>query len=233
MKMIDLIAFDADDTLWQNESLYRDAQARFAQLLSPYQSPEVIAEIMNRIELDGLKYYGYGIKGFALSLIEAAIEISNGKISGREIETIIQIAKRMLTSKIQLMDGVEDTLTGLSRLYPLMIITKGDLFEQGTKISRSGIAHFFKYIEILSDKNYESYKTILAKYSINPTRFIMVGNSMRSDILPVIELGGRAIHVPYKDTWSHEAAEPPVGHQNFFEIGKLDLLPELINKISS
>jgi putative hydrolase of the HAD superfamily len=231
--MFDVIAFDADDTLWHTESLYTGAQDKFKQLLAHYHNAEWIEQKLHQIEIRNLQYYGYGIKGFTLSLIETAIELTEGRIPGTEIQEVIDLAKEMLTAEVQLLEHAEETIVKLVDSYPLMLITKGDLFEQDTKIARSGLRQYFRYIEIVSDKTRDNYATLLTKYHLAPSRFLMVGNSLRSDILPVVALGGRAVYIPYCITWAHENVLPPDGDQkSYFELEHIGLLPALIEELS-
>jgi putative hydrolase of the HAD superfamily len=230
--MFDLIAFDADDTLWHNESLYFEAQNKLAQLLAGYADSETVAQRLFDIEMANLKYYGYGIKSFTLSMIETAIKISDGKIQGTEIETIIKIAHTMLTNPTQLLDHVEETVSTLAQSYPLMIITKGDLLDQEVKLTRAGISNYFQHVEIVSQKNQNTYADLLARHKIEPHRFLMVGNSLKSDVLPVVELGGYAVYIPYHVTWAHEVVEyHHGGHNGYHELEHIGQLPELIEKL--
>ncbi len=196
MSTFDVIAFDADDTLWHSESLYQDTQAKIVKRLLPFGDGREILARLNEIELENLNIYGYGIKVFAVSMIEAAIDLSEGQMSGREIKAIIGYVKEMLTADIQLLQHVSEVIAVLRTQSPLMIITKGDLFEQESKISRSGLAQYFQHVEVVSQKTRDSYQRILERYHIPPNRFLMVGNSLRSDILPVLEIGGHAAYVP-------------------------------------
>ncbi len=231
--MFDLIAFDADDTLWHSESLYSEAQDEFKQLLAPYHSAERVGQELHQTEMRNLPYYGYGIKGFALSLIETAIELTQGRISGREIQEVIDLAKDMLTAEVQLLEHAWETVARLAASYPLMMITKGDLFDQEAKIARSGLRQYFQYVEIVSDKTRDGYAALLARYHLEPSRFLMVGNSLRSDILPVIALGGQAVHIPYHITWAHENVDlSEEDRKRYFELEHLGLLPALIEKLS-
>ena len=171
--MIDVIAFDADDTLWHNESLFAMTQGKFKQLLAPYCAAEKVQEQLDETERHNLRYFGYGIKGFTLSMVETAIELTDGRIRGREIQEILTFAKEMLTTPVQLFDHVEDVLATLAESYLLMLITKGDLFDQEAKLARSGLATYFSHIEIISEKTQARYKAILTKYTIAPQRFLM------------------------------------------------------------
>src|SRR5581483_10583356 len=200
---VSLVTFDADDTLWHNEPIFLETQRRFRKILKLPDSKNV-DERLYAAELKNIRHFGYGIKGFALSMIETAIEMTKGKISGRDIQKIVELAREMTTAPIELLDGARETVQRLAGAFDLMIITKGDLFDQESKIARSGLGDHFKHIEIVSEKNTDVYRTIMSKHRLDPQRFLMVGNSIKSDILPVIEAGGRAVHVPYHTTWVHE-----------------------------
>jgi putative hydrolase of the HAD superfamily len=229
MSRFQVIAFDADDTLWHNERLYAEVQSGFRRLLARYHSSEWVDVRLHQTEMRNLLHFGYGIKGFALSMIETAIELTDGRITGAEVQSIIDSAKRMLAADVDLLDHADETLTTLAADYPLMLITKGDLHDQEAKISRSGIADRFRHVEIVSDKSTESYRALLERHRIAPDRFLMVGNSLRSDILPVLALGATAVYVPYELTWAHEAAErPPAGRSGYYELEHIGGLPELI-----
>ena len=232
--MLDLIAFDADDTLWHTEGLYSDAQERFKALLAQYVSHSTIDEHLLEVETRNMPTFGYGIKGFTLSMIETAIELTEGRIVGHDIQKVIDLAKGMFHAEVKLLDYVESTLTTLARTHPLMIITKGDLFDQETKVARSGLAGYFKHIEILSDKTPKSYAALLARYMQPPERFLMVGNSMRSDVLPVLAIGGQAVYIPYAITWAHEVVrEMPADLPAFHELASMRELPGLIEALEN
>ncbi len=205
--MIDVIGFDADDTLWDNEIYYRRTKEEFITLMSPYQPDVIAGEKLDEIEVGNIRVYGYGIKSFGLSMIEAALELSGGQLNAATVSKMIQLIKEMLTTEVPLTAGVEDTLTTLAARYPLMLITKGDLFEQERKIDRSGIVGYFRFIEVVSEKTTAGYQRVLEKYGIDPARFLMVGNSLKSDILPVLTLGGRAVYIPHDQTWHHETVD--------------------------
>jgi putative hydrolase of the HAD superfamily len=230
--MIKWIAFDADDTLWHNETLYTAVQDRFKDLLARYRSREWIENVLYETEMRNLQHFGYGIKAFTLSMIETAIELTEGRIEGREIRQIIEFGKGMLQAEIQVLEGVEEALAQLSKTYDLMIITKGDLLDQELKISRSGLAHYFRVVEVVSSKTRESYAAILAKRQIRPEEFVMIGNSLKSDILPVLELGAKAVFIPYSLTWAHEhVTEPVPGTNGFHKVELIRSLPELIAEL--
>jgi len=232
--LFDMIAFDADDTLWHNESLYTTAQARFRQILAPYCCAERADQKLYETEIRNLVCYGYGIKAFALSMIEASIELSNGRITSQEIQQLLDLAKGMLAADVQLVEHAQSTVCRLSASYPLMIITKGDLRDQEAKVERSGLRPYFRYIEIVADKTREAYAAILARHNLAPERFLMVGNSLRSDILPVVALGGRAVHIPYHTTWAHEHVIPSEAErQGYIELEHLGLLPELVEELAA
>jgi putative hydrolase of the HAD superfamily len=229
MSRFEVIAFDADDTLWHTERLYVNAQARFKDLLAQYHSPEWIDAQLYQAEMRNLPHFGYGIKAFALSMIETAVELTEGRISGGDIQVIIDTAKEMLAAEVELVDHAAETIARLANAYALMVITKGDLRDQETKITRSGLAGHFRYIEIVSDKTPETYGGLLKRYALSPERFLMVGNSLRSDILPVLALGASAVYIPHPLTWVHEAGDPPpAGKPGYYELEHIGLLPALL-----
>ena len=225
--MIEIIAFDADDTLWENESLYHKAKDELARLLSPYREADWVNRKLDEIEIANLQVYGYGIKSFTLSMTETAAEAVDGKIEAHSIFAILEIAKRMLSADVELLDHTEQTLGQLSSDYDLMLVTKGDLFEQQRKISRSGIDQCFKAIEIVAEKTPARYLEILKKHNIEIERFLMVGNSLRSDILPIVAIGGRAVYIPNENTWFHEVPEQEdIEGVEYDELEHLGQLPE-------
>ena len=205
-----VIAFDGDDTLWHNETLFSMTQGRFQALLS--RDVEVPTDILNarllETERRNLPTYGYGIKGFVLSMIETAIEVTDRRIPAEDIQTILDYGRTMLEHPIELIEGAREVLETLrARDHELWLITKGDLFDQESKIARSGLVPFFHTIEIVSEKDQVTYQRLLDRYGVFLEEFVMVGNSIRSDVLPVIEIGSRAVHVPYEITWEHEHVE--------------------------
>lgn len=225
--MIDTIAFDGDDTLWHNESLFSMTQERFRALLAHAADPETIDRRLLEAERANLRVYGYGIKGFVLSMIETAVDLTDGRIAGRDIQTLIDFGKAMLEHPVDLLDGVAEVTAALAPTHRLLLITKGDLFDQESKIARSGLAERFAAVEIVSEKDPETYRRVLDRHGVDPARFVMVGNSVRSDILPVLAIGGHAVHVPYHLTWAHEEAEPPA--ENYRRIESLRDLPALLS----
>ena len=227
---LDLIAFDADDTLWHNEIKFAAAQANFRQMMADYHPGTVVEEALNQTERENIHHYGYGVKSYTLSLIETAIRLTDGQIPASVIQKILDGAKEMITEAVEPLEHVEDVLAQLAPAHPLMLLTKGDLFEQDAKIAKSGLASYFTHIEVVSEKNVQVYEALLAKYDIAPARFLMVGNSLRSDILPIVEIGGHAVHIPYHITWVHEIATPSQEHADGYEqlehIGQLPALLE-------
>jgi putative hydrolase of the HAD superfamily len=229
MSNLRVIAFDADDTLWVNEPIFTEAQERCKAVLEPYVKAEVLETQLYQTEIRNLKLFGYGIKGFMLSMIETAIELSEGKVSGAEIQQLIDLGKEMLQHPVQLLPNVAETIEQLGQAYELMIVTKGDLFDQESKIARSGIADYFSKVEIVSEKDEKNYASILKRNQINPDEFMMVGNSLKSDILPVCKIGARAVHIPFHITWAHETIEQHhVEGLSYQELADISLLPALL-----
>jgi putative hydrolase of the HAD superfamily len=207
--MIDLIGIDGDDTLWHNESIFSVTQQRIAEMLGRYVPDVAIDECLFRTEMRNLHLFGYGIKGFILSVIESAIEVTEGRVSTADVQAIIDAGKWMLQHPVELLDGVHPALQALAGDHRLVLITKGDLFDQESKLARSGLGDLFWKVEIVSEKEPATYRRILQAHSVDPAHFLMVGNSLRSDILPVLEIGGRAAHIPYQLTWQHEVVDLP------------------------
>ena len=201
---IKVIGFDADDTLWVNETYFREAEEAVGQLLSHYETPNKVDQELYKMEIKNLPTYGYGVKGFVLSMIELAIELSAGSVSNEIIGKILDIGKDMINKPIELLDDVEDVLKTLSRDYRLILATKGDLLDQERKLEKSGLLQYFHHIEVLSEKQEPNYQKLLNHLDIKPSEFLMVGNSLKSDILPLINIGAEAIHVPFHTTWEHE-----------------------------
>lgn len=202
------IAFDADDTLFVNEPYFQEVEQKFCQLLENYLSHHTLSQELFKVEIDNLKLYGYGIKGYILSMIEAAITVSNATIPIEVISKIIQYGKELLEKPIEILDGVEETLAALSGKYKLVVATKGDLKDQQSKLHRSGLGHYFHHIEVMSDKKEADYLKLIQRLDIQPNEFLMIGNSLKSDVLPVLNIGGQAIHVPFHTTWAHEVIDP-------------------------
>ncbi|WGH75900.1 HAD family hydrolase [Tenacibaculum tangerinum] len=204
MKNSKIIAFDADDTLWVNETYFRDAEDEFARLLSDYETENKIHQELFKKVIENLTIYGYGVKGFMLSMVECALEISNYKISPKKMEAILEIGKEMLEKPIELLDGVEEVLKELHGRYKLIVATKGDLLDQERKLAKSGILKYFHHTEVMSEKKKTDYKKLIKRLDIKPSEFLMIGNSLKSDVLPLIAIGATAIHVPFHTTWAHE-----------------------------
>lgn len=226
---IKVIGFDADDTLWVNEPYYREAEEEFIQLMKAYGVEDDIAAELFSTEIANLELYGYGIKAFMLSLVECAIRLSGGSVSAQTISKIIGIGKGMLQRPIELLDDVKRVLEELAPNYRLIVATKGDLLDQEGKMRRSGIASYFHHIEVMSDKKEQAYIQLLHHLDIEPCDFLMIGNSLKSDIIPPLNLGAWAIHVPFHTTWAHEEVEedPQVGQ--FFRVNHLHEILSLIH----
>lgn len=204
---IKVIGFDADDTLWVNETYFRDAEAEFAKLLSGFETLNKIDQELFKMEMKNLSVYGYGVKGFVLSMVEMALELSNNTVSNAVISKILNIGKTMINQPVELLEGVEDVLKTLAPHYKLIVATKGDLLDQERKLERSGLLDYFHHIEVLSDKKEANYSKLLNHLDIKPSEFLMIGNSLKSDILPLINLKAHAIHIPFHTTWLHEQVE--------------------------
>jgi putative hydrolase of the HAD superfamily len=201
---VTVVGLDGDDTLWHNESRFNVTQGEFRELLHRHVPDADVDRRLFEVEMKNLAVYGYGVKSFTLSMIETAIQLTEGRIPASDLEVILGWGKRMLMQPTELLDGVEPALQELSRHYDLVLITKGDLFDQESKLARSGVADLFLGVEIVSEKNVSSYRGILKRRGLKVDEFVMVGNSLRSDIVPVLELGARAVHIPYHVTWHHE-----------------------------
>jgi putative hydrolase of the HAD superfamily len=233
---IEVVAFDGDDTLWHSESHFVDAHARFVALVSPYVDgdPSVIDERVVATERANLAIYGYGAKAFTLSLIESAIELTGGRVTGGEISAILDVGKGLLDHPVELLDGVEEVVARLAGDgYRLIVVTKGDLFHQEAKVAGSGLADRFSRVEIVSEKDASTYRRVMGEASVAPENFLMVGNSVRSDILPVIELGAHAAHLPYMYTWELEhVADSDAERMGFHELTSIRQVPELLERLS-
>ncbi len=229
--MIRTIAFDADDTLWHNMPLFTLTHEKFRRLLTAHSDEEDIPRRLMETEIRNLQHYGYGIKGFTLSMIETALELTEGRVTGPQISAILDFGKQMLASPNELLPQVRDTVTELAARYPLMLLTKGDLFDQEAKLARSGLGDLFHHVEIVSEKDPPTYARILARCGLAPPEFVMVGNSVKSDILPILDIGARAVFVPYHPTWVHEEAlVPPTSPDRYAELPHLGELPALIDR---
>lgn len=226
---IKVIAFDADDTLWVNEPYFRDTENKFCSLLEDYLPQHTILQELFKTEMDNLALYGYGIKGFMLCMIETALRITNNKLDNTILNHIIDLGKEMLEKPIELLDGVEDVLQQLKGKYKLVVATKGDLLDQERKLKKSGIEYYFHHIEIMSDKQEADFTKLIKHLDIEPGEFLMLGNSLKSDVLPVLAIGGHGVHIPYHITWDHEKVEVQIDDPNFKQIENIkDILPYLL-----
>lgn len=227
---IKVIGFDADDTLWVNETYFREAELEIQKLLSVYETPNKIDQELYRIEIENLPIYGYGIKAFTLSMVEVALELSNYRLPNKTIEAILNIGKSMLEKPVELLDGVEDVLKELSGKYRLILATKGDLLDQERKLKKSGLTDYFHHIEVLSDKKEANYSKLLNHLDIKPSEFLMIGNSLKSDILPLVNLKSHAIHVPFHTTWAHEqVTEQETNGKTYKTVNSLREVLDLLN----
>jgi putative hydrolase of the HAD superfamily len=223
-----IIAFDADDTLWVNEPYFRETENRFFELFQDYLPQHTVARELLKTEIDNLALYGYGIKGFILSMIETAMRISDKTIPLHVIEKIIDEGKTLLQKPVEIIDGVEHVLSSLKGKYRLVMATKGDLLDQERKLKKSGLEHYFHHIEIMSDKKEKDFMKLIKHLDIKPQEFLMIGNSLKSDVLPVLNIGGHAVHVPYHITWEHETIENTIEHENFRQAEKIIDVLELL-----
>ena len=224
-----IIAFDADDTLWHNEPYFDEAQAKFCELFADYASKQEILQLILSHQVKNLPLYGFGIKAFTLSMIDSALELTNDQISGQGIKKIIDIGRDLLQKPVELLPEVEDVLQQLKGKYKLVVATKGDLKDQHRKLHDSGIGHYFHHIEVMSDKKELDYEKMLGRLDIKPDNFIMIGNSLKSDVLPVLNIGGHGYHVAYHTTWEYEKIDFEIQHDNFKSLEKItDVLPILL-----
>lgn len=220
--MIKIIAFDADDTLWHNESYFQEGENKFCALLEDYLPQHTVHRELLKTEIDNITLYGYGIKAFMLSMIETAIRITDGKISNEAIEKIIAIGREQLERPVEIMDGVEDVLKSLKPKYKLVMATKGDLLDQERKLKKSGLINYFHHIEIMSEKKEPDFEKLIKHLDIKPAELMMIGNSLKSDILPILNIGGHGIHIPYHITWGHEKVDATIDHANFKQVEKIN-----------
>ena len=221
LSQIKVIGFDADDTLWVNEPFYQDVEKEFCQIMEPYITEKETSKELFKTEMQNLEIYGYGAKGFLLAMIETALRATEGKITAIEINRILEIGKTLLSMPIQLLYGVENVLQKLKGSFKLILVTKGDLLDQERKLQNSGLIDYFHHIEIMSDKHENNYKKLLAHLDIQPEEFLMVGNSIKSDILPVINIGAKAVHIPFEVTWQHESNHSTPDSETFITISEI------------
>lgn len=228
------LGFDADDTLWHNEGLFSAAHTKFQTLLASHHDAATVDRALYATELRNLPLYGYGAKGFTLSAIETAIDLTGGRVSPAELRELIALGRDILAHPVELLDAVPNVLAGLATAgHPMILITKGDLQHQERKISESGLAPHFLATEVVSEKDDVTYRRVLARHGIDPTRFLMIGNSLKSDIAPILRLGGLAAHIPYHVTWEHERlTTPPEAPGRFFTLASLHELPALVARLA-
>jgi putative hydrolase of the HAD superfamily len=226
--MLTTIAFDADDTLWHNERFYRLTEKGFTELLADYADPDHLSERLLEAERRNLKRYGYGIKGFVLSMIETAVEVTDNRVPARTIRDILDAGHDMLEHPVELLPHVRETVEAIAGRYRTVIVTKGDLMDQERKIAASGLAELFHGVEIVSEKTPDTYRDVFARHGDGPERGMMVGNSMRSDVVPALDAGSWGVHVPHGLVWALEHAETPEQHPRFREIEDLGGLPDLV-----
>jgi len=222
------VGLDADDTLWHNETFFKLTEARFRELLADFADTDHLAERLLEAEKRNIHHYGFGIKGFVLSMIETAIEVTNKRVPAHVIAQILEAGQDMLAHPVDLLDGVKETVEDLAQNHPLILITKGDLLDQERKIAASGIDHLFAAVEVVSHKTPSTYARIFSNHGAGPETALMAGNSMKSDVLPVIEAGGHGVFIPFAEAWALEHAEPPEAHPRYHSLTSLRELPELL-----
>lgn len=224
-----IIAFDADDTLFINEPYFEETENKFCGMMSNYLSAQSLSQELLKTQVNNLPLYGYGIKGYILSMIETAIKVSDGTISTKGIQKITDLGKELIQKPIELLEGVEETLQALQGHYKLVVATKGDLKDQQRKLHDSGLGPYFHHIEVMADKQELNYEKLVKRLEIEPSEFFMIGNSLKSDVLPVLNIGGHALHVPFHTTWAHERIDHEIVHPNFYAVEKItDVIPILL-----
>jgi len=223
-----VIAFDADDTLFINEPYFDEAEEKFCALLSDYLSKQGLSQALFQTQISNLPLYGYGVKGYILSMVQTAYVVSNHTASTKVIEKIIEIGKDLLQKPIVLLDGIEEALQQLHGKYKLVVATKGDLKDQHRKLHLSGLGPFFHHIEVMSEKEELDYEKLLKRLEIAPDEFLMIGNSLKSDVLPVLNIGGTAVHVPFHTTWAHERIDHEIVHPKFYKAEKVSEIVEVL-----
>ena len=228
IKQLDVLALDADDTLWRNEELFWEFKDEFKKILAKYPIIEQkeLDTFLDEKEVSNIDYYGYGFKSYTLSMIEAIVELTDGQVNGDHISEILALLKQQMHRELEIFIGVRETLMQLFGEIDLMLITKGDTQEQRHKIEKSGLAQYFRWVEVVHKKDESVYREILQKYNLKPERFMMIGNSLRSDVLPVCALGGRGVYIPNGTTWAHENEVPKIWEK--LEYKKLDSILDLI-----
>lgn len=234
MAIFGVIGLDADDTLWHNERNYNQAQSEFAKILGQYHNEEWVRERLYITETRNLEHFGYGIKSFILSMIETAVELTEGRVTGQDIGRLVELARGMINAPVELLPGVAQAIPLLAEHHRLALITKGDLLDQERKLENSGLSRYFSEVEVVSQKTPAVYAQLLRRFEVAPNRFVMVGNSLRSDVLPVLSLGGHAVYIPHETTWAHEQAEMPrPGTPGFHSLADFTGLPALLQKLEN
>ncbi len=224
-----LIGFDADDTLWVNECYYQEIGQRFYRLLSDYIEPEEAHKRLFETEMENMDLYGYGVKAYILSIIETALKITENRVSGEVIAEIISLCKELINKPVQLLDGITEILELLNKThYQVIMITKGDILDQERKLKKSNIENYFHHIEIVSEKRESDYEKLLKRLDVDPEHFLMIGNSLKSDVLPVINIGGYGVHIPYHTTWAHETVEIKEPLKRFWKIDHISQLAHIL-----
>ncbi|MFN3522055.1 MAG: HAD family hydrolase [Phenylobacterium sp.] len=229
--IITTVGLDADDTLWHNETLFRLTHERFCALMADVADPQTLEARLAEVEKRNLRLYGYGVKGFTLSMIETAMELTGGEAPPRVVREILAAGREMLSEPVEPLPGVDDALAALSQRYRLVLITKGDLLHQEQKLAASGLGDLFAAVEIVSEKDASTYERVFARHGTGAAQAAMCGNSLRSDVLPALEAGAWAAHVPYPLTWAHEMADAPQGHPRFAELASIRDLPAWLEEV--
>lgn len=230
---IGIIAFDADDTLWENEIYYRQGRQVFDKIMDRYQVPAPDRSRLDELEIENLKLYGYGAVGFAISMVEAGMQLTDGRLEAEEVAELLGVAKTIITTRVELMPSAHQVVSELSQEYPLMLITKGALVHQQAKIDQSGLAGYFRHVEIVAEKDPATYRQVFKDVGVPLTQVLMIGNSIRSDIRPIIELGGRAVHLTEHPSWDFEEQEvTDLPGDRFFQVKSLTGLAKLVEDLS-
>lgn len=233
MRALTTIAFDADDTLWHNERFFQESQQRFAELLDTFADAEKVEQALTNAERRNIGFYGFGVKGFTLSMLETATALAGDELPASAVREILSLGKAMLEHPVEILPGVIDALETLKGEYDLLVITKGDLFDQERKLLQSGLADHFTQVEIVSDKTPDTYRRIFDRHGQGTARSVMIGNSLKSDVLPALEAGSWAIHVPHDLTWALEHAEEPAGHPRYRRADTVGAVPALLDGLGA
>lgn len=227
---IKVIAFDADDTLWENEHYFKGVEDRFCELFEEFHPQEHVRESLNKVSLANVPLYGFGIKSFTLSIMETCLHLSETSCDKVLMGKVIELGKKMLTEPVDVMDGVEDTLKYLQNRYKLILATKGDLMDQERKLKKSGLLPYFHHVEIMAEKHEANYSKLITQFDIRPEEFLMVGNSLKSDILPVLNIGGNVIHIPYHTTNIHEQADADIDNPRYSTVDNIRCILQLMQE---